>query len=216
MAITTRSPETSRKARTLLKGVCMAGLVAAASATASLPAMAGPNDATQAPKTESKAEKTYSEQEVIDAAGDFFGGVSEGLAKAVHRVFAQYGQPNAFIKGEEASGAFVIGLRYGQGDLVMKQGGRSKVYWQGPSAGWDFGGDAVKVFTLVYDLPNTDAIYQRFPGVEGSAYLVGGVGVNYQQRGDIVLAPMRSGIGIRLGASVGYLNYSREREWLPF
>lgn len=216
MAISTRSSETSRKARTLLRGACMAALVAMTSATISLPAMAGPNDATEAPKVESKSDKTYTEAEVVDAAGDFFGGVSEGLAKAVHRVFEQYGQPNAYIKGEEASGAFVIGLRYGQGDLVMKQGGRAKVYWQGPSAGWDFGGDAVKVFTLVYDLPNTDAIYQRFPGVEGSAYLVGGIGVNYQQRGDIVLAPMRSGIGIRLGASVGYLNYSREREWLPF
>ena len=216
MAIATPGSETSRKARTLLKGACMATLVAAACATASLPAMAGPNDTTQAPKTETKAKKTYSEDEVVDAAGDFFGGVSEGLAKAVHRVFEKYGQPNAYIKGEEASGAFVIGLRYGQGDLVMKEGGNAKVYWQGPSAGWDFGGDAVKVFTLVYNLPNTDAIYKRFPGVEGSAYLVGGVGVNYQQRGDIVLAPMRSGVGVRLGASVGYLNYSRDREWLPF
>ena len=216
MAIATPGSETSRKARALLKGACMATLVAAACATASLPAMAGPNDTTQAPKTETKAKKTYSEDEVVDAAGDFFGGVSEGLAKAVHRVFEKYGQPNAYIKGEEASGAFVIGLRYGQGDLVMKEGGNAKVYWQGPSAGWDFGGDAVKVFTLVYNLPNTDAIYKRFPGVEGSAYLVGGVGVNYQQRGDIVLAPMRSGVGVRLGASVGYLNYSRDREWLPF
>jgi hypothetical protein len=216
MATTTPTPETSRKARTFLTGACMAALVTAASMAAPLPAMAGSDDATQAPKVDSQADRTYSEAEVVDAAGDFFGGVSEGLAKAVHRIFAQYGQPNAYIKGEEASGAFVIGLRYGQGDLVMKQGGNTKVYWQGPSAGWDFGGDAVKVFTLVYNLPNTDAIYKRFPGVEGSAYLVGGIGVNYQQRGDIVLAPMRSGVGIRLGASVGYLNYSREREWLPF
>lgn len=159
---------------------------------------------------------TYKEGEIVKEAGDFFGAVSKGLADAVNTVFERYGEPNAYIKGEEASGAFVIGLRYGQGELVMKNGTRQRVYWQGPSAGWDFGGNAVKVFTLVYNLPNGEQIYQRFPGVEGSAYLVGGVGINYQQRDDIVLAPMRSGVGLRLGASVGYLKYTKSREWLPF
>lgn len=159
---------------------------------------------------------TYSEDEIVKEAGDFFGAVSEGLADAVHSVFKRYGEPNAYIKGEEASGAFVIGLRYGQGDLVMKSGPQQRVYWQGPSAGWDFGGNAVKVFTLVYNLPDGETIYQRFPGVEGSAYLVGGIGINYQQRDDVILAPMRSGVGIRLGASVGYLKYTKSREWLPF
>ena len=167
-------------------------------------------------QSENRSSDTYKEDEIVREAGDFFGGVSEGLADAVHDVFEDYGEPNAYIKGEEASGAFVIGLRYGQGDLVMKNGTRRTVYWQGPSAGWDFGGNAVKVFTLVYNLPNGDAIYQRFPGVEGSAYLVGGIGINYQQRDGIVLAPMRSGVGIRLGASVGYLKYTKSREWLPF
>lgn len=159
---------------------------------------------------------TYQEGEIVKEAGDFFGAVSKGLADAVHTVFERYGEPNAYIKGEEASGAFVLGLRYGQGELVMKNGTREHVYWQGPSAGWDFGGNAVKVFTLIYNLPNGETIYQRFPGVEGSAYLVGGVGINYQQRDDIVLAPMRSGVGLRLGASVGYLKYTKTREWLPF
>ena len=159
---------------------------------------------------------TYKEDEIVKEAGDFFGEVSEGLADAVHSVFEKYGEPNAYIKGEEASGAFVLGLRYGQGDLVMKQGTRKKVYWQGPSAGWDFGGNAVKVFTLVYNLPDGETIYRRYPGVEGSAYLVGGIGINYQQRDDVVLAPMRSGVGLRLGASVGYLKYTKSREWLPF
>lgn len=132
---------------------------------------------------------TYKEDEIVKEAGDFFGEVSEGLADAVHSIFKKYGEPNAFIKGEEASGAFVIGLRYGQGELVMKNGTRQSVYWQGPSAGWDFGGNAVKSFTLVYNLPNGDAIYRRYPGVEGSAYLIGGIGINYQQRDDVILLP---------------------------
>ena len=159
---------------------------------------------------------TYKQDEIVKEAGDFFGDVSQGLADAVHSVFEAYGEPNAYIKGEEAGGAFVVGLRYGQGELVMKNGTRQRVYWQGPSAGWDFGGNAVKVFTLVYNLPNGEAIYRRYPGVEGSAYLVGGIGINYQQRDDVILAPMRSGVGVRLGASVGYLKYTKTREWLPF
>ena len=159
---------------------------------------------------------TYSEGEMVVEAGKVFGGTAKGLADAVHSVFQKYGEPNAYIKGEEASGAFVFGLRYGVGTLVMKNGTTEKVYWQGPSAGWDFGGNAVKVFTLIYNLPDGQTIYQRFPGVEGSAYLIAGIGVNYQQRGDVILAPMRAGAGLRLGASVGYLKYTKSREWLPF
>ena len=169
----------------------------------------------QAPEVKGNS-GTYSEDEIVREAGDFFGDVSKGLADAVHSVFERYGEPNAYIKGEEAGGAFVLGLRYGQGELVMKSGPRQRVYWQGPSAGWDFGGNAVKSFTLVYNLPNGDAIYQRFPGVEGSAFLIGGIAVNYQQRDEVILAPMRAGVGLRLGASVGYLKYTRSREWLPF
>jgi hypothetical protein len=153
-------------------------------------------------QTQNESSDTYQEDEIVKEAGDFFGDVSKGLADAVHSVFERYGEPNAFIKGEEAGGAFVIGLRYGQGTLVMKKGGSQKVYWQ--------------AFTLVYNLPDGETIYQRFPGVEGSAYLVGGIGVNYQQRGDVILAPMRAGVGLRLGASVGYLKYTKSREWLPF
>lgn len=158
----------------------------------------------------------YSEEEIYAAASEFFGGTAEGLAEVVHRVFAENGEPNAYIQGEEGSGAIVIGARYGDGTLVTKAGPTARVFWQGPSAGWDFGGDAAKTFTLVYNLPNTDAIYQRFPGVSGSAFFIGGIGANYQQRGDIVLVPMRAGVGLRLGANVGYLNYTRERDWLPF
>jgi hypothetical protein len=170
----------------------------------------------QTPPVQSQSDGTYSEQEIISGAGQVFGGTAKGLADAVHSVFKKYGEPNAYIQGEEASGAIVLGLRYGSGTLHMKNGTVEQVFWQGPSAGWDFGGNAVKVFTLVYNLPSGETIYQRFPGVEGSAYLVAGIGVNYQQRDNVVLAPMRSGVGLRLGASVGYLKYTKDREWLPF
>lgn len=175
-----------------------------------------PNTQGTTTTTTTENRSTFSESEIVREASNFFGGAAKGMADAVHSVFAKNGEPNAYIKGEEGSGAFVVGLRYGSGELFMKNGGSQKVYWQGPSVGWDWGGDAVKVFTLVYNLPNGETIYQRFPGVEGSAYLVGGVGINYQQRGNIKLAPMRAGVGLRLGASVGYLSYTRERNWLPF
>jgi len=169
---------------------------------------------TQAQTTQTN--DTYTEEEMVAEVSAFFGSTAKGMVDAVHSVFSKNGSPNAYIKGEEGSGAFIVGLRYGSGDLFMKNGERRKVYWQGPSIGWDWGGDGVKVFTLIYNLPNGDAIYQRFAGVEGSAYLIGGVGINYQQRGRIKLAPMRAGVGLRLGASVGYLSYTRERNWLPF
>jgi len=163
-----------------------------------------------------ETEPTFSEDEVINAASEFFGVTAETMAEAVHEVFARSGEPNAYIQGEEGSGAIVIGARYGNGTLTMKSGETAQVFWQGPSAGWDFGGDAAKVFTLIYNLPDTDTMYQRFPGLSGSAFFIGGIGVNYLQRGDIILAPMRAGVGLRLGANVGYLNYTRERDWIPF
>lgn len=161
---------------------------------------------------------TYTQNEIVNKAADFFGTTTEGLARAVERVFSEKGSPNAYIAGVEGGGAVVVGLRYGDGELFMKANGDrpAKVYWQGPSVGFDVGGNASKVFVLVYNLPNTEAIYQRFPGVEGSAYVVAGVGVNYQQNGRVILAPMRTGVGLRLGANVGYLHYSKERNILPF
>lgn len=194
--------------RTLLAGLALGLTLYAAPARAA-------DVRQEAPPVDSHAQ-TYSEEEIVVEAGRVFGSTAKGMADAIHSVFKKYGEPNAYIKGEEASGAFVLGLRYGTGTLNMKTGGSRKVFWQGPSAGWDFGGNAVKVFTLIYNLPNGDKIYQRFPGVEGSAYLVAGVGVNYQQRENIILAPMRAGAGLRLGASVGYLKYTKSREWLPF
>ena len=159
----------------------------------------------------------YTADEIVQKGADFFGVTTESMAKAVERVFAKYGRPNAYIAGSEGSGAFVVGLRYGEGELYMKQGGAPvKVYWQGPSVGFDVGGNASKVFTLIYNLPRPNAIYDRFPGVEGSAYFVAGIGVNYQQNGRITLAPMRTGVGLRTGVNVGYLAYSKERSISPF
>lgn len=159
---------------------------------------------------------TYDEESILKAATDFFGDTTEGLAKVIEKAFKEQGRPNAYIKGEEASAALTVGLRYGEGQLVMKAGGGGKVYWAGPSIGFDAGANAAKVFTLVYRLPNSGAIYQRFPGVDGSAYYVGGAGINYQRLNNITLAPIRLGVGLRAGVSVGYLHYRREKSLNPF
>lgn len=164
-----------------------------------------------------QGEETYSEPEIVNAAERFFGAGAEGVAAVVRHVFEDNGRPNGYIEGEEGSGAIGVGLRYGDGRLRLKgRSGRTRVYWQGPSIGIDTGGNAAKVFTLVYGLQNIDDIFHRYPGVDGSAYFVGGVGVNYQRRNDVTLAPMRFGVGFRLGANVGYLAYSRRRRLNPF
>lgn len=160
---------------------------------------------------------TYSRDEMVEATADFFGVTAEAAASVLERVFADLGRPVGYIAGEELAAAAGVGLRYGEGYLTLKGSGeRYKVYWQGPSVGFDGGANASRVFTLVYDLDDLDRLYQRFPGVEGTAYLVAGFGVNYQRADDITLAPIRSGVGLRAGANVGYLAYSRERNWIPF
>src|SRR5215813_8850181 len=159
---------------------------------------------------------TYKQDEIVSATKDFFGGTSEGLAKIIEKVFREQGEPNGYITGEEAAGAIAVGLRYGNGWLHRKTAGNRRVYWQGPSIGFDLGANASKVFTLVYNLGDSGQIYQRFPGVEGTIYVVGGFGVNYQQAGHIILAPIRTGVGLRAGANVGYLAYTRKQEILPF
>ena len=160
-------------------------------------------------------ETTYEEGEILGEVENFFGEATEGLAEVVEKVFADQGRPNAFIVGEEISGAIGIGVRYGKRMLNRKAGGSRKVHWQGPSIGFDFGGNASKVFVLIYHLPATDALFKRFPAVEGSIYLVAGVGANYHQSGDIILAPIRTGMGLRAGVNFGYLHYTRRKSWIP-
>ncbi len=158
----------------------------------------------------------YSSNEVLDAGHHFFGNVSEGLAKVVQHAFSRNGYPTGYILGEEAGGALVAGLRYGEGTLYTKNYPPQKVYWQGPSVGYDFGGDGAKVMTLVYNLQYTPQIFERFVGIDGSAYFVGGVGMTFLQRDDVILAPIRAGVGLRLGANVGYLKYTPSATWNPF
>ena len=159
---------------------------------------------------------TYDEKTVMAEAGDFFGDGAEGLGKIIEKIFADLGRPNGYIKGTEGSGALVIGLRYGNGQLAHKIEGNRPVHWTGPSIGLDAGGNLSKTFTLVYNLYDTEDLYHRYPAIEGSFYYIGGLGVNYQKRNDVVLAPIRLGVGLRAGANIGYLKYSKKRKILPF
>lgn len=159
---------------------------------------------------------SYSMDEIIKAGGNFFGSVSKGLASVIEHAFKRSGRPNGYILGEGAGGAFIAGLRYGEGTLYTKHAGRHRVYWQGPSIGYDAGAEGSKTMVLVYNLRRPSDIYHRFGGVDGSAYLVGGVGITFQKRKHVTLAPIRAGVGLRLGANVGYLKYTRRPTWNPF
>jgi len=172
--------------------------------------------ATGAPVLAEEGDGTYSQNEIVDAVANFFGVTSKAAAEVVEKIFSDLGRPNAYIAGEEASGAVGVGLRYGDGVMHRKGYRNMKVYWQGPSIGFDIGANASKCFTLVYNIRRQEEIFQRFPGVEGSYYFIAGIGVNYQRTGRISLAPMRTGVGLRAGVNAGYLSYSRERSWLPF
>jgi hypothetical protein len=158
----------------------------------------------------------YAPDELAAAGHRFFGNVSRGLASVIERAVSQWGLPNGYVLGEEGSGAFVAGLRYGEGTLYTKNAGDLHVYWQGPSVGFDWGGDGARTMTLVYNLPATNAIYQRFAGIDGSAYIVGGFGMTALTANNIVLVPIRSGIGLRLGANIGYLKFTPSATWNPF
>ena len=158
---------------------------------------------------------TYDQGTISHDVTEFFGSTTEGLAKVIEKAFAENGRPNGFIKGEEASAAITIGVRYGNGTLTLKSGGSRKVYWTGPSIGFDLGANASKVFILVYKLAKVEDIFKRYGGVDGSLYYVGGAGINYQRRGSVVLAPIRLGVGLRAGASVGYMNYTKTKTWVP-
>jgi hypothetical protein len=159
---------------------------------------------------------TYDKENVINAASEFFGGGSEAVASVIEKAFADLGRPNGYIIGTEASAALVVGARYGDGTLSHKIEGDSCVYWTGPSIGIDVGANGSRVFALVYNLNDTQELYQRFPAVEGSIYYVAGVGMNYQQVDEIVIAPIRMGVGLRAGVNLGYLHFSKDRSWLPF
>lgn len=159
--------------------------------------------------------QTYNENELVTAISTHLGVTSESAASAIERLFKDRGRPSGYITGEEGGGALTIGARYGQGTLWMRDGSTQQVFWQGPTIGFDVGGEASKVFTLVYGLNEPSYIFQRFPGVDGSAFLVAGMAVNYQTANGVTLAPVRSGVGFRLGANVGYTSYTRARSLIP-
>jgi len=204
-------PDDVARRRAHLKSLLLLGLAAVMPASSAASGADTSSNGQKAPEGE-----TYDQDSILKDAAEFFGKSTEGLAKVVEKAFKEQGRPNAYIKGQEASGAVAVGLRYGDGGLIMKSGAKRHVYWEGPSIGFDVGANLSKVFILVYHLPKTAAIFQRFPGVDGSLYYVGGAGINYQQRGGIVLAPIRLGVGLRAGASIGYMHYSRTKTFNPF
>ena len=163
-----------------------------------------------------RAQQSFTAQEIVDAGHRFFGATSGGLASAIENIFSAHGLPNGYVLGEEGSGAFIGGLTYGEGTLYTKNAGDHKVFWQGPSVGFDFGGEGSRIMMLVYNLDQVDALYNRFAGVAGSAYMVAGVGINVLKQGDVLLVPVRTGVGARLGVNVGYLKLTQEPTWNPF
>ena len=159
---------------------------------------------------------TFSPSEIVDAGHSFFGTVSRGLALTVEEAVRRWGEPNGYVLGQEASGAFFGGLRYGEGLLYTRNAGQHRVFWQGPSLGFDVGGDGARTMMLVYNLPSTPSLYRRFVGVDGSAYFVGGFGMTAAVSGDMVVVPIRSGIGARLGINLGYVKFTSAPTWNPF
>ena len=158
----------------------------------------------------------YTAQEIVDSGHRFFGATSGGLASVIEKIFESYGLPNGYVLGEEGSGALVGGLTYGEGTLYTKNAGDHKVFWQGPSLGWDFGGQGSRTMMLVYNLDDVAHLYDRFGGAAGSAYVVAGVGFTVLKRGNMLLVPVRTGVGARLGVNVGYLKLTEQPTWNPF
>ncbi len=196
----------------------MAGLVAAstsvmAQTTGTIPPQPPPSEVTALPPS---PPDRYSSNEIINAGHRFFGGVSRDLAGIVEKAVSQWGLPNGYILGEEASCAFIGGLRYGDGTLYTRNAGDVRVFWQGPSIGFDAGADGARTMMLVYSLPQTEAIFDRFGGINGSAYVVGGIGMTVLTARTIAVVPIRSGIGLRLGANLGYLKFTERPTWNPF
>jgi hypothetical protein len=159
---------------------------------------------------------TFDQDSILRDAEQFFGKGAEGLGKVIEKAFKENGRPVGYLKGQEAAGAITVGLIYGDGTLVMKNAKSRRVYWSGPSIGFDLGANASKVFVLVYNMNSAGAIFRRFPAVDGSFYYVGGAGINYQRRDGITLAPIRLGVGLRAGASIGYIHYTPKKTYNPF
>jgi hypothetical protein len=212
-------PAMTSTLRSAVTALFVAGLVVALGATPGAaqqqPVPAEP-PTSAIPPQQAQDESRFSPNELIDAGHKFFGGVSRGLAMIVEKAVSQWGLPNGYVLGEEAGGAFVGGVRYGDGTLYTKNAGDLRVFWQGPSVGFDAGADGARTMMLVYNLPRTAAIFDRFGGLDGSAYFIGGFGMTALTANNIVLVPIRSGVGLRLGANLGYLKFTSHPTWNPF
>jgi len=178
--------------------------------------LAADPSAAQQPQQQQQQQQQYPPGELISTGHRFFGTVSRGLASVIEKAVSNWGQPNGYVLGQEASGAFVAGVRYGEGVLYTRNAGDLKVFWQGPSIGFDWGGEGARTMMLVYHLPATNAIYQRFAGIDGSAYFIGGFGMTALGAGNVLVVPIRSGVGLRLGANIGYLKFTPAPTWNPF
>ncbi|WP_284124420.1 DUF1134 domain-containing protein [Parerythrobacter aestuarii] len=176
----------------------------------------GEEAGTDVPAAPQASATTYGEDDLIGAAEGVFGKGAEGLAKMIQKLLKEQGEPNAYIVGREAGGAFIVGARYGSGKLYHKVEGERPVYWTGPSIGFDAGANAGNTFVLVYNLYDTEELYERYPAGEGQAYLIGGLNASYMRKGDVVLIPIRVGAGLRLGVNAGYMKFSKKQRWLPF
>jgi hypothetical protein len=172
--------------------------------------------ASWAPPVRADAPPTFSGDEILDDGHRFFGSLSRGLAEVVQEAGRRWGLPNAYVLGQEASAAFVGGLRYGEGKMYTRNAGDQPIYWQGPSIGFDAGGDGDRTMMLVYNLPRVDSVFRRFGGIDGSAYFVGGFGFTALNSDNIVVVPIRTGVGVRLGVNVSYLKFTQRATWNPF
>lgn len=192
-------------------GLARRGLLAGLLATVACMALPGNRLAAQEQRPD-----TFSPNEIVTSGHKFFGTVSRGLASVVEEATRRWGEPNGYILGQEATGAFIGGLRYGEGTLYTRNGGDTRVFWQGPSVGFDFGGDGDRTMMLVYHLHGQRRLFQRFVGLDGSAYFVGGFGMTALTIDDMILVPIRSGVGARLGVNIGYLKFTDQPTWNPF
>jgi len=204
-----------------LRVAAIAGLMAAVACTPVMAQTTGtippqPSSSEVIPSSPPPTTNQFSSNELINAGNHFFGSVSHGLATIVEKAVSQWGLPNGYVLGQEASGAFIGGLRYGDGMLYTRNAGDLRVFWQGPSVGFDAGADGARTMMLVYNLPQVGAIFSRFGGINGSAYFIGGFGMTALTANNIVLVPIRSGIGLRLGANLGYLKFTEIPTWNPF
>jgi hypothetical protein len=162
------------------------------------------------------APNSFNSNELVDSGHQFFGSASRGLAMTLEEAVRRWGEPNGYILGQEAGGAIIGGLRYGEGKLFTRNAGERKIFWQGPSVGFDFGGEGARTMMLVYNMPFTDALYKRFVGVDGSAYFIGGFGMTALAADEMIVVPIRTGVGARLGVNMGYLKFTPEPTWNPF